>query len=91
MREFSFGEVKRYDIEHETNFIEQIQEVCAEHAQERHELGVFLQLRTDWTTQGIVYTLRQTLRYVGYGYSNDMIFYNLGKLIHNIFVAMSTT
>lgn len=91
MREFSFSEVKQYDADHGTNFIEQIQEVCTAHAQEKHGIGVFCQLRTDWTLEGVVYALRQTLRYMGYGYNNDMIFYNLGKLVHNIFDSMSTT
>lgn len=91
MREFSFNDVKRHDVEHGTNFLEQIQEVCTKHAQARHGFGVFCQFRTDWTTQGVVYALRQTLRYIGYGYDNDMIFYNLGKLVHTIFASMSTT
>jgi len=91
MREFSFSAIKQYDVEHGTNFIEQIQGVCTAHAQERHGIGVFCQLRTDWTLEGIEYALRQTLRYIGYGYNNDMIFYNLGKLVYKIFYVMSAT
>ena len=91
MREFSYAEVIQYDADHGTNFIEQIHLVCDKHAQAGHGLGVFCQLRTDWITQGIVYTLRQTLRYMGYGYDDPMIFYNLGKLVYKIFDSMSTT
>ena len=90
MREFSFAEIKQHDTEHGTNFIEQIRAMCYKHAQGGHGLGVFCQLRTDWTTQGVVYALRQTLRYIGYGYDDSMIFYNLGKLVHTIFASMST-
>lgn len=89
MQEFSFSKVKQHDAEHETDFIEQMQKVCTAHAQAGLGVGVFCQLRTDWTTQGVVYALRQTLRYIGYGYNNDMIFYNLGKLVYNIFDSMS--
>jgi len=89
--EFSFAEVKQYDVDYGTNFIEQIRAMCDKHAQAGHGHGVFCQLRTDWTTQGVVYTLRQTLRYIGYGYDDDMIFYNLGKLVYTIFASMSTT
>lgn len=91
MREFSFAEVRQYDTEHGTNFLEQVQEVVSKHAQDGRGVGVFCQLRTDWTLEGVVYALRQTLRYMGYGYSDDMIFYNLGKLVHTIFTSMSTT
>lgn len=89
MREFSFAEVKRYDAEHGTNFLKQVQDVVSKHTQDGHGLGVFYQLRTDWTNEGVVYALRQTLRYIGYGYNDDMIFYNLGKLVYTIFAAMS--
>ena len=51
MREFSFAEVKQYDIDHGTNFLEQIREVVDKQAQEGHGLGVFCQLRTDWTLE----------------------------------------
>lgn len=91
MREFSFAEVKQHDEGHGTNFLEQVQEVVSKHAQDGRGVGVFCQLRTDWTLEGIVYALRQTLRYMGYGYNDDMIFYNLGKLVYIIFDTMSTT
>ncbi len=91
MLEFSFADVKQYDVEYNTNFIEQIQEMVGAHAQDGHGRGVFGQLRSDWTLEGIVYALRQTLRYMGYGYKDDMIFYNLGKLVYTIFISMSTT
>lgn len=91
MSEFSFSQVKQHDAEHGTDFLGQMQEMCTKHAQAGRGLGVFCQLRTDWTNQGIVYALRQTLRYIGYGYDDDMIFYNLGKLVYTTFASMSVT
>jgi hypothetical protein len=59
-----------------------IENVCARHAErERRPSGVFLQFRTDWTVDGLVYALRQTLRYVGFGYRDKRVFYDLGAVI----------
>lgn len=90
MNEYKYTEIKQFDKEHGTDFIAQIELVCADHATAKLAHGVFCQLRTDWTLQGVTYALRQTLRYIGYGYDDPMIFKNLGAVVSRIFSEMDS-
>jgi len=88
--EFSFVEIKQYDKDHGTIFIDRLKEVCGKYAKEGQAPGVFSQLGTDWTLHGAVYALRQTLRYVGFGYKSSMVFRDLGAVVSEIFAEMSS-
>lgn len=90
MIEHSFFEVARYDAHHGTDLLVQLRETCSAGARQGQALGVFSQLRTDWVSQGPAYALAQTLRYVGYGYVDESIFYNLGKVMGEIFELLDT-
>ena len=82
MHEFSWAQV------HGTDFLGEMRKVVDSHALDNRGLGPFCQLRTDWTLQGVVFALTQTLRYVGYGYEDARIFRELGALVWTIFTVM---
>ena len=88
MHEFSWAQVKQYDLDHGTDFLGEMRKVVDGHAINNRGLGPFCQLRTDWTTQGVVFALTQTLRYVDFGYENALIFRDLGAVVWQIFTVM---
>jgi len=77
---FSYHDVKQYVATSKINWLERISEECKLHTSDNRE-GPYLQFRTDWISQDITYALRQTLRYVGFGYVDHTIFKDLGKVI----------
>lgn len=88
MIKLSFMEVMRYDKDHGTEFLSELEAVCREYAITGQGTGVWSQLKTDWVRSGIDYALKQTLRYEGYGYSSARVFRDLGVVIWKILVAM---
>jgi len=61
-------------------WLTKIEQVCRDHTSD-NRTGPYMQFRTDWINDGIMHALQQTLRYVGYGYEDAMIFKDLGKVI----------
>lgn len=78
MPELNYNTVKQ----HETGayWLSRIESVCRSHTPDGR-IGPYLQFRTDWINEGIQHALQQTLRYVGYGYKDFMIFKDLGRVI----------
>ena len=62
------------------NWLTRIEKVCRDHTAD-NRAGPYMQFRTDWINEGLTYALRQTLRYVGYGYEDEMVFKDLGQVI----------
>ena len=87
MDEFRYRDIVEFDKEHGTNFIEQLEDVCREYAIRKQGKGVFGQFKTDWI-RSLTYALRQTLRYVGFGYESQDIFYALGMKLGEISKAL---
>jgi len=81
-------EVKRYDEDHDTNFLSELEAVCRKYAIPGQGPGVWAQLKTDWVNRGMDYALNQTLRYDGYGYSSGRVYRDLGIVLWKILVAM---
>ncbi len=88
MKKFSLQEVQAFDTEHGTNFIERIHEACDENGIGGRGLGGFLQFRTDWTTSGPRYALRQTIRYITFSYESAAIFKAIGDILGEAFLTM---
>jgi len=84
----SLTEVKQHDEDYGASFLSELEAMCHSHAIPGQERGVWLQFKTDWVHSGIKYALQQTLRYVGYGYSDAMVFKELGVVIWKMLVAM---
>jgi hypothetical protein len=83
----SFMEMRQYDEDHGTSFLDELRAVCDKYAIPGRGPGVWAQLGTD-LLRGVDYALRQTLRYVDYGYSDARVFRDLGVVILKILVAM---
>lgn len=77
-----YRDVKQYDEVHKTDWLGRIEQVCTQYAAPGHGIGVYCQFRTDWITQGLLYAVSQTLRYVGFGYRDAMIFKNIGLVVY---------
>lgn len=85
MRSPSYHDIQGYDQAHGTNWIRAIRSVCEECATPGRSQGVFLQFRTDWISEGLRFAVLQTLRYVGYGYKDAMIFKNIGDIVGRMY------
>ena len=88
MDKLKLTEVKQYDKDHGTGYLSELEVMCHKYAIPGQGQGVWLQFKTDWVQGGIKYALRQTLRYVDYGYADAMVFKELGVVIWKILVAM---
>lgn len=80
MRSPSYHDIKGYDQVHGTDWIGSIRSACERHAQSGQS-QVFMQFRTDWVSEGLRFAVLQTLRYVGYGYKDAMIFKDIGDVV----------
>ena len=85
MREPSYAAVKNFCIATGKLWLNTIELECRRHTPD-DRLGPYLQFRTDWINEGLLYALQQTLRYVGFGYVDYMIFKDLGRVIGKMLV-----
>jgi len=80
MRLPTFNDIKDFDIKYNTTYIKDIEYMLRLHTKSG-EVGPYMQFRTDWVTQGLSFAVSQTLRYVGYGYVDAMVFKNVGSVV----------
>lgn len=90
MRVPTYGDIKGYDQAHGTNWIGSIRSVCERNAVSGQSVGVFNQFRTDWISHGLRFAVLQTLRYVGYGYKDAMIFKDVGGVVGRMLGAIES-
>jgi hypothetical protein len=84
-----YRDVKKYDEENQATWLKKIETVCREHAI-RGDVGPYLQFRTDWINNDLRFAMRQTLRYVGFGYKNDLIFKAVGVVISDMLTELES-
>jgi len=84
----TYYDVKKLDDTTGSKWLVELGRVCKGNAIPGRFPGVFYQFRTDWINGGLKYAVSQTLRYVGFGYKNGMVFREVGEVIGEMLSAL---
>lgn len=86
----TYSDIKGYDQAHGTDWIGSVRSVCERHSVSGQDVGAFSQFRTDWISGGLRHAVLQTLRYVGFGYEDAMVFKDVGDVVGRMFEAIES-